>query len=263
LGIGLASGALDIWIKELDHGPFSRLSFGGDDRRPAWSPDGKLVAFIRDTADGSSVYARRTDGSTTESRLAKLAVAIQEVTWSPDARWFVVRTDNGDAGAGDILAISTSGDTTPMPLAASRFTELHPAVSPDGRWLAYTSNESGKNEVFVRPFAASESGRWQVSTGGGEQPLWSRDGRELTYVGGDRFVAAAIRTTPTFEVTARQPLFSLGPLVLNPFHTSYETLPDGQGFMFMRPPSAGASAKQPSLVLVERWFTDLDARLKR
>jgi len=263
LGVGLASGALDIWIKELDHGPFSRLSFGGDDRRPAWSPDGKLVAFIRDTADGSSVYARRTDGSTTESRLAKLAVAIQEVTWSPDARWLVLRTDNGDAGAGDILAIPTSGDTTTVPLAASRFTELHPAVSPDGRWLAYTSNESGKNEVFVRPFAASESGRWQVSTGGGEQPLWSRDGRELTYSSKDQFIAAAIRTTPSFQVRARQPLFNLGPLVLNPFHTSYETLPSGQGFMFMRPPSAGASAKQPSLVLVERWFTDIDARLKR
>ncbi|MFL5519988.1 MAG: protein kinase domain-containing protein [Gemmatimonadales bacterium] len=167
LGVGFASGALDIWIKELDHGPFSRLSVRGDDRRPAWSPDGKLVAFIRDTADGSSVYARRTDGSTTESRLAKLAVAIQEVTWSPDGRWLVVRTDNGDAGAGDILAIPTSGDTTPVPLAASSFTELHPVVSPDGRWLAYTSNESGRNEVFVRPFAASESGRWHVSTGGG------------------------------------------------------------------------------------------------
>ncbi|MFL5519989.1 MAG: hypothetical protein ACJ8B6_03565 [Gemmatimonadales bacterium] len=64
-------------------------------------------------------------------------------------------------------------------------------------------------------------------------------------------------------MTARQPLFNLGPLVLNPFHTSYETLPNDQGFMFMRPPSAGASAKQPSLVLVERWFTDIDARLKR
>jgi tRNA A-37 threonylcarbamoyl transferase component Bud32/WD40 repeat protein len=263
LGVGLASGALDIWIKELDHGPFSRLSFGGDDRRPAWSPDGTLVAFIRDTADGSSVYVRRTDGSTTETRLAKLAVAIQEVTWSPDARWLVVRTDNGDAGAGDILAIPTSGDTTTVPLAASRFTELHPAVSPDGRWLAYTSNESGQNEVFVRPFAANESGRWQISTDRGEQPLWSRDGRELTYSSKDQFIAAAIRTTPSFEVTARQPLFNLGPLVIDPFHTSYETLPNGQGFMFMRPPSAGASAKQPSLVLVERWFTDLDARLKR
>ena len=95
------------------------------------------------------------------------------------------------------------------------------------------------------------------------QPRWSSDGRELTYVSESQLVAASLRTTPSFEVTARRPLFDRGSLVFDPFHTSYEVLPNGQGFMFMRPPSADAGATRPSLVLVERWFTDLDERLKR
>ena len=152
VGVGLANGALGIWIKQLDRGPFSRLTFSGQDRRPAWSPDGGQVAFIRDSLSGSSVYARVTDGSAPERRLVRLDRPVQEVTWSPDGRWLVLRTDDAARGAGDIVGVRTSGDTTPVPLLASGFTEMHPAVSPDGRWLAYTSNESGANEVYVRPF---------------------------------------------------------------------------------------------------------------
>jgi Tol biopolymer transport system component len=95
---------------------------------------------------------------------------VQEMTWSPDGRWLVLRTDNGVAGAGDLVGVRTSGDTTPVPLVASSFTELEPAVSPDSRWLAYASNESGANEIYVRPFPGTTGARWQVSTGGGAEP---------------------------------------------------------------------------------------------
>ena len=82
-----------------------------------------------------------------------------------------------------------------------RFTEMHPAVSRDGHWLAYTSNESGANEVYVRPFPETSRGRWQVSTGGGSEPIWSPDGRELFFLdGATRLVAADVRTVPAFEV---------------------------------------------------------------
>jgi serine/threonine-protein kinase len=262
VGVGLASGTLGIWIKQLDRGPFTRLTFGGQDRRPEWSPDGQLVAFIRDSLNGSSVFARRADGSTADRLLARLDRQVQEVVWSPDGRWLVLRTDNGAAGAGDLVGIRTSGDTAPVPLVASSFTELHPAVSRDGRWLAYTSNESGANEVYVRPFPATTGGRWQVSNGGGTQPRWSPDGRELFYLDGPgRLVAAQIRSAAAFDVTELKPLFDASGYAIDSFHSSYEVLPGGRGFVFLRQRQSTQTPTTTPLVLVENWFADLRARL--
>ena len=264
VGVGLANGALGIWIKQLDRGPFSRLTFSGQDRRPAWSPDGGQVAFIRDSLSGSSVYARVTDGSTPDRRLVRLDRPVQEVTWSPDGRWLVLRTDDAARGAGDLVGVRTSGDTTPVPLLASGFTELHPAVSPDGRWLAYTSNESGANEVYVRPFSAGNGARWQVSNGGGLEPRWSPDGRELYFLDGTRLVAVPVRATSTgIDTGDPRPLFDASGFSIDIFHTSYEVLPDGRGFIFARPRETGRPAAQAALVQAEDWFADVRAKVGR
>jgi serine/threonine-protein kinase len=264
VGVGLASGALGIWIKQLDRGPFSRLTFTGQDRRPAWSPDGREVAFLRDSLSGITVYARVTDGSAPERRLARLDRPVQEVTWSPDGRWLVLRTDDGTRGAGDIVGVRTSGDTTPVPLLASGFTEMHPAVSPDGRWLAYTSNESGANEVYVRPFSAGSGGRWQVSNGGGLEPRWSPDGRELYFLDGTRLVAVPVRTSSTaFDTGDPRPLFDASGFSIDIYHTSYEVLPNGRGFIFARPRETGRPAAQAALVQAEDWFADVRAKAGR
>ncbi len=261
VGVGLASGALGIWVKQLERGPFTRLSFGGQDRRPAWSPDGKVVAFIRDSLNTSSVFARETDGSTPERLLARLDRQVQEVTWSPDGRWLVLRTDNGVAGAGDLVGVRTSGDTTPVSLVASSFTELEPAISPDSRWLAYASDESGTNEIYVRPFPGTTGARWQVSIGGGNQPRWSPDGRELFFIDGtSQLVAAEVRTTATFEVAGLRSLFDASGYMNPGFHQSYDVLPGGRGFLFMRFKLTSQAATSPSIVQVENWFTDLRAR---
>jgi Tol biopolymer transport system component len=264
VGVGLANGALGIWIKQLDRGPFSRLTFSGQDRRPAWSPQGREVAFIRDSLATSYVYQRVIDGSQPDRPLARLDRRVQEVTWSPDGRWLLLRTDDGAPGAGDIVGLRTSGDTTPVPLVASSFTELHPAVSPDGHWLAYASNESGINEVYVRPFPSTSGGRWQVSNGGGMEPRWSPDGRELYFLDGSvRLVAATIRAAASgVDVTDLRPLFDASGMAIDIFHTSYDVLPDGRGFVFARQRSE-RSAMQPALVEVENWFADVRARTTR
>ena len=262
VGSGPTGGGLNIWIKQLDKGPFTRLSFGGRDRRPTWSPDGRLVAFVRDSGNSGVVTARPADGSGPDRLLARLDRRVQEVTWSHDGRWIVMRTDNGAAGAGDLVGVRI-GDTASVPLVASAFTELHPAVSPDGRWLAYTSNESGTNEVYVRPFPNTDAGRWQVSNGGGIEPVWSSNGRELFFLdAANHLVAADVRAGPAFSVAGTRPLFDASHFTVDMFHTSYDVSPDGRFFYFAATRQVGA-AHVPELVQVDHWFTDLRSRLRQ
>jgi eukaryotic-like serine/threonine-protein kinase len=146
----------------------------------------------------------------------------------------------------------------------SAFTELHPAISPDGRWLAYTSIESGENEVYVRPFPATTGARWQVSNGGGSQPRWSSDNRELFYLDAAfRVVAAEVRTAPTFEVAELRPLFDASGFFRDGFHQSYEVLPGGRGFVFLRGHQAGHTTPGVTLVEAEHWLDDVRARAGR
>jgi eukaryotic-like serine/threonine-protein kinase len=260
VGVGRGASALNVWIKQLDRGPLTRLTFGGRDRRPAWSPDGRQVAFIRDTLTTGIVIIRPADGTGSDRQLVHLARQAQEVTWSPDGAWIIVRTDNAGPGAGDLIGIRTTGDSTPVALVATDFTELHPAVSPDGRWIAYTSNESGRDEVYVRPFPATGGGLFQVSTGGGGQPAWSPGGSELFFMDPqNRMVSAQISTTPAFEVTALRTLFSARAFITDAFHRSYEVTPDGQ-FLFVSPQHLTGSLS-PRVVRVDNWLKDLRARV--
>ncbi|MDX2262185.1 MAG: protein kinase [Gemmatimonadales bacterium] len=264
VGNNTAGGGLSIYLKQLDRGAFTRLSFGGQDRRPTWSPDGGTIAFIRDSLNGGGVYGITADGSGGERVLARISRPIQEVVWSPDGEWLVVRTDNGTAGAGDLVALRTSDPATEVPLAASKFTEMHPAISPDGRWLAYISDETGANEVYVRPFPSPTGGRWQVSNGGGTSPAWSPDGRELFFIdNANRMVAAELRTATGLEVVGLRPLFEIRGYSLDVFHQSFAVTADGKGFVMLRQVSTGAQAAKPTIVLVRNWLTELEARLKR
>ena len=132
----------------------------------------------------------------------------------------------------------TNGGRGPLePLAASRFAESHPAVSPDGRWLAYASDQSSELEVYVRPLGR-DGDLVQVSRGGGTEPLWSRDGRELFYRGmlddQPQLIATSVRTAPSFSVTARHPLFPVADMVTATPHRNYDITPDGRSFVMVQ-----------------------------
>jgi Tol biopolymer transport system component len=265
VGSGTGVGALNVWIKQLDRGPFTRISFGGADRRPVWSPDSRMVAFVRDTLTTSIVVGRYADGSRPDSVLVSIDRQVQEVDWSRDGAWLVVRTDNGSTGAGDLVGIRTNGDTTPVPMVASPFTELNPAISPDSRWLAYVSNESGQNEVFVRPFPNTDDGRWQVSTGGGYQPRWAPDGTALYFIepSSARLMTVSVTTRPTFAAGQARALFNTSGFTIDGFHTSFELTPDGRQFVFTAPRQATATIAPPQLVRVDHWFRELETRLRQ
>ena len=234
----------------------------GQGRRPVWSPDGGEVAFVRDTLSGGNVHAHRSDGSGQDRLLARLDRPIQGADWSRDGQWLLMRTDDAAEGHGDIVGKRTSGDTAAVPLAATPFEELHPALSRDGRWMAYSSNESGQYEVYVRPFPNAASGRWQVSIGGGAAPRWPPDGNELYYLNGNQLIAARIVTAPTFAVAQRTPLFSVADYDLDFYHQSFEVTPDGRSFLFLASTDRLAHRESTArLVLVNNWFSELKARL--
>ena len=263
-GVGGANGQLNIWVRPMDRGPATRLTFGGQERRPAWSPDGRQVAFIRDTGTSTVVNVRPADGTGSDRRLARLDRLVQEVAWSPDGRWLILRTDNGAAGAGDLVGVRVGGDTTPVSLVASPFTELSPALSPDGRWLAYSSNESGRNEVYVRPFPNTDAGRWQISSAGGAEPRWSHDGRELFFLDpAATMMAAQIQTAPSFAVGESRRLFDASGFIDLGFHQSYDVTADGRFFLLIASKRAGPNGRSPTIVQAENWFADVRSRLRQ
>jgi serine/threonine-protein kinase len=154
----------------------------------------------------------------------------------------------------DIYYRSLAGDTTPHPVAASAAIENMQRLSPDGRWVAFTTDESGRNEVVVQPFPGP-GGRIQVSASGGTEPVWSRDGRRLFYRGSGRLMAATIRPGPAFVVASRDAVLE-DPYVFagNP-HANYDVMPDGRHFIFLQGATTG------EMMVVSNWESVLRARM--
>jgi eukaryotic-like serine/threonine-protein kinase len=264
LAVSITVGSLtQLWVKQLDAGPLTRLSFDGTlNYRAAWRPDGRTLSYTsnRDSAL-SHLYAVRADGSSRPERLMPGdTLQVDEADWSRDGRWLVYRS-GVSASFRDIYARSLSGDTGRVTVAAGPFDEYMPALSPDGRWIAYVSVESGREEVYVRPFPGTDRARWQVSTAGGTAPVWSHSGRELFYVSrSDSLVAVPASGAEDFEIGPPRTLFSTERFVLLPFHRSYEAAPDDRSFIMLeRAGMAGADANRLTVVL--GWFGEVATRV--
>lgn len=140
-------------------------------------------------------------------------------------------------------------------------------ISPDGHWLAYQSNESGHSEIYVRPFPKVESGRWQVSTAGGQQPVWARNGRELFYIDAklEVMTSVTVQAGVTFSSATPTRLFDVRPYFVSPLGRAYDVSLDGRTFlMIKRPAQSGdgpTSQLLPSMTVVLNWFEELNARV--
>src|SRR5690606_19625399 len=158
LAIGLSTDAGDdIWVKQLPRGPLSRVSYeNAAEFRPRWMPDGVSLMFgsNRSGPGTGGLYRRPANGTGAESLIRRATGGVFEGAWSPDGRWLLCRTGGvvGQAGGRDIVGIRPGVDTAPVPIVATPYDEEAIALSPDGRWLAYESNETGRTEVFLRPF---------------------------------------------------------------------------------------------------------------
>jgi tricorn protease-like protein len=263
LAVSIASDRrIDLWVKDLDTGPLTRLTFEGNlNYRPAWMPDGRTLSFMSDREAGRAfLYSARADGSGVPRREfppAPDTAQVDEAVWLEDGRYLIYRTGVVE-GYRNIGALRLS-DSTRLPLVVNRFDAYGPAVSPDGRWLAYISPESGQEEIYVRPFPATDEARYPVSTAGGTQPVWANDGRELFYINGEgMLIAAEVVTSNGFAVGRERVLFSLEPYSIAPFHQAYAVTPDDQFFIMLQEAGAG---QRPDLVVVLNWFEELKERM--
>ena len=255
----------DIWVKDLDDGPFMRLtSAGSANMRPRWMPDGRSFTFISNRGEGAQVYQRRADGSGDASLTLDLERSINEAFWSHDGEWLVVRLGGNRADPDrDIFAIAPTRDSALIPLSAEAGSqETSPTLSPDGRWLAYVSNESGRNEGYVRPFPNAAAGKWSVSTNEGTGPAWAHSGRELFYRSSEGLIAAAVVTDSGFRVRDRRTLFSTqGRFIRGGVHRVYDISPDDSRFIMIEMKVDEGTAS--SLVLIENLFDESNANVGR
>jgi Tol biopolymer transport system component/tRNA A-37 threonylcarbamoyl transferase component Bud32 len=253
----------DIWIKQLDHGPLTRLTTEEFLKyRPVWTPDGHSVTYLVDPGNNNaSIYLKRADGGTAPEQLLASNRAVAEALWSGDSHWLVVRTT---IPSRDILGYRPGTDSVPVPLVASpKFEERAATLSPDGRFIAYQSDESGRDEIYVRPFPRTEDGRWQLSTAGGEEPLWSHGGREVFYRSpAADMMTVPVTTTPSFSAGAPRVLFPTRAYAKTPGNRAYDVTPDDQRFVMLRLVDDSISRPPAQLVFVDNWFGELRRKLK-
>jgi serine/threonine-protein kinase len=261
-------GRTDIWVKQLPAGPLSRLTFDGSlNYRAAWAPDGRSLSYSSDRDGLTHLYLQRADGSGKPERLMPYdSSQIDESEWSTDGQWLVYRS-GVVGGKRDIYARATRGDTTRHTIAASSFDEYMPTLSPDGRWVAYVSVESGREEVWVRPFPDAGRARWQISTSGGSEPAWSHSGRELFFVAAsDSMVAVQVSTgaDADFRTGQRNTLFSRAALQIRhgAFHRSYAVAPDDHRFVMLQAVGTGDEAGD-YLTIVLNWLAEARRQLQR
>jgi serine/threonine-protein kinase len=248
-----AGASNEVWIADLAGQTAERLTREGFSDRPEWTPDGKRVMYVSSRTTANSLWWQAADGSGAADSLYEAPDAIREGVFTPDGHAIVYRMDTPDSNR-DLYLLPLGGDRKPVPLLTSIDDDKQPRVSPDSKWLAYVSDHSGREEVYVRPLTG-EGARVAISSGGGGEPLWAPDGNRLYYRAGARMIAVHVTTSPTFAVTTRDTLFE-GPYTTEPYHPNYDVTPDGKGFVMVRPVE-----KNRQLVMVVNWIQELRQRV--
>jgi Tol biopolymer transport system component len=242
----------DLWIWDIARATFTPLTSdaNGANTYPVWTPDGRRVVFRTRTG----LRWIEADGSGRSQAIPDTIPNDYPSSVSPDGRTLAfLRISEGTSG--DVYVLSLSGEPQPRPVVQGPAYEGGPQFSPDGRWLAYASNESGVLQVYLRAFPGPE-GRWPVSTEGGSQPRWSRNGKELFYRNGNKLMVVEVSTTP-------QPVLSTPRLLFEQHYArsaitmpDYDVSPDGQRFLMLKP-----EAGYGRLNVVLNWQEELKQRV--
>ena len=255
-----ADGA-DIWILDLSRGTETKLTADAFvEANPLWTPNGSRVVYGSSGASEGGIFSKSADGTGEATRLMSVAAgtaAVGPTAWSADGATLAFWVVNSST---DIGLVSVDGDGTPTPLFAGESMEQVPAISPDGMWIAYESDESGQEEIYVQRFPELGQ-RVTISPAGGRQPVWSGDGRELFYRAPDGMMAVAIETAPTFEAGQPTLLFEDDYFFFLSRRT-YDVAPDGERFLMVTTDDASSGDERDfRMIVVENWFEELKARV--
>ena len=249
----------DIWIWDLARQTPTRLTLDpAEDSWPVWTPDGRRLIFASGREGGPNLFWRAVDGTGTVERLAADSeTQFFPFSISPDGQTLAVGT--GSDSRDDLSVVRLDGEREVAPLLHTALSEENGEISPDGRWIAYTSNqgEGGREEVYVRPFPDVEAGRWQISTGGGIEPLWAPSGRELFYRTQGRLmsVPVAAQSGATFEFGSPSVVLETRYYLVGEGR-NYDVSPDGERFLMIKEGTATESETQ-QIIVVQNWFEEL------
>jgi Tol biopolymer transport system component len=263
----------DIWIWDIIQENITKRTFHDAlERIPLWSPDGKSIVFSSTRGQGLGIYRKAADGT---GEVEKLDPVSNRVTiansLSKDGKTLFLMEWISAPPSFDIGILQMEGDRTRSLLLQEKYSEAQPKISPDGKWLAYTSDESGQNEIYVRPFPEVNKGRWLISTSGGDSPLWSPDGRELYYRNGDKVMAVLVQTEPSFSGETPRLLFRgmyvpyTAPVYALIENNPWDIHPDGKRFLMMKP--AETTGDEPTeetprrINIVLNWDQELKQRV--
>jgi Tol biopolymer transport system component len=248
-------GSRDVWLYDTARGISSRFtSDPADEFSAAWAPSGQSLAFAsaRDHAEvpgsgswGLGLFQKPTVGGGKETLLVRIGGHEMPTSWSPDGRFLIYQTEAPNA---DLWVLPMTGERKPIPfLVNTRFSEQFGDFSPNGRWIAYTSNETGRTEVYVAPFQRAGA-TTRISTAGGGWPKWRRDGREIFYVAGDTLTAVPVRENASqLEFGLPEPVFQTR---FDDSPLPFAVTTDGQRFLVNR---TAASPTQAALTLIVNW----------
>jgi len=224
----------DIWLVDVANGAMTRFtSDPGWEAFPTWSTDGSRLIFTSNRSGVFDLYEKPASGAENETLLYHSMEGKGPTSWSPDGK-FLVYYSLGQPTHVRLLAVSGAADRQPVPVVDPKFNSITARFSPDGRWIAYTSNESGKNEVSVRPFDAATGSIGEpivVTKDGGRTPLWRGDGKEIFYMAGDGMATAVeVKAGSSFEAGTPKALFPVPSGVL-----FWDVAPDGTRFLMPVP----------------------------
>ena len=249
----------DLWLWDLRRTTLTRLtSTTGVDVVQVWTPDSRRLIFTSERAGVRNLFWQAADGAGAVERLTESPDTQYPTGVSPDGRRLIF-TDESPTAANDVMAIELDATRRVTPLVQSPFNEQNGTVSPDGRWLAYEANDSGRFEIYVRPFPEVNSGRWQVSTTGGTRPIWARSGQELVYVSPTgALMGVGVARGPSWAATTPTLVVKEGYFTnLNWWGRSYDISPDGQRFLMIKEGGADGTAAPASIIVVQHWVEEL------
>ena len=249
----------DLWLWNFGRPALSRLTLvPGVDVVQVWTPDSRRVIFTSERAGVRNLFWVSADGIGAVEQLTESPNTQYPTGVSPDGRLLIFAEETQRTG-NDVMAMELGGTRKITPLVQTEFTERNGAVSPDGRWLAYEADDSGRFEIYVRPFPDVNSGRWPVSINGGTRPIWAQKGQELVYASSTgALMRVGLTRGPSWVATTPTQVVKEGYFTIpNWWGRSFDVSSDGQRFLVIKEGGIDGTAAPPSIIVVLNWFEEL------